>query len=303
MPAQDLNDLYYFVQVVDHGGFAAAARALGEPKSKLSRRVAGLEGRLGLRLLHRSTRTLSVTEIGQAYYTRCKAMLVEAEAAQEVIDRQRSVPSGIVRMTCPVALLETRVGDMLADFLAEYPRVALHLESTNRRVDLVPEGIDLALRVRPPPLADSDLVMRTLSDRGQCLATSPALLEQLGTPGAPSELDKFPSLAVGRPQQSFSWSLIGPDGDEVRVEHRPRYVTHSMGALAAAAAAGVGIVQLPTMMIAGQLRRGELVRVLHDWAPPREIIHAVFPSRRGLLPSIRALVDFLAARFQALDED
>lgn len=300
---QDLNDLYYFVQVVDHGGFAPAARALGEPKSKLSRRVAGLEERLDLRLLQRSTRNLSVTELGRAYYARCKAMLVEAEAAQEVIDQQRSEPCGVVRMTCPVALLETRVGDMLADFLSGYPRVELHLESTNRRVDVVTEGIDLAIRVRPPPLPDSDLVMRVLSDRGQCLTTGPRLLEELGTPRSPAELERFPSLAVGRPQQQFAWSLIGPDGDTVRIEHQPRYITHSMSALASAATAGVGIVQLPTMMITEPLRRGELVRVLPDWAPPREIVHAVFASRRGLLPSLRALVDFLAARFAALEED
>ncbi|MDZ7829511.1 MAG: LysR family transcriptional regulator [Halofilum sp. (in: g-proteobacteria)] len=300
---QDLNDLFYFVQVVDHGGFAPAARALGEPKSKLSRRVAGLEERLGLRLLQRSTRTVSVTEIGRAYYTRCKAMLVEAEAAEEVVEQQRSEPCGVVRMTCPVALLETRVGDMLADFLAAYPRVELHLESTNRRVDVVTEGIDLAIRVRPPPLDDSDLVMRTLSDRAQCLAAGPPLLERLGAPQSPADLDRFPSVSVGGPQRHFHWNLIGPDGENVRVEHRPRFITHSMSALAAAAAAGVGIVQLPNMMITEQLQRGDLVRVLPDWAPPREIVHAVFASRRGLLPSVRALVDFLAARFAALDED
>jgi len=300
---QDLNDLYYFVQVVDHGGFAPAGRALGEPKSKLSRRVAGLEERLGVRLLQRSTRKLSVTELGRAYHTHCKAMLVEADTAQELIDRQRSEPCGIVRMTCPVALLDARVGDMLADFMAEYPRVELHLEPTNRRVDVVTEGVDVAVRVRPPPLADSDLVMRTLSDRGQCLAASPALLERMGRPAVPSELDRLPSLSPGRPQARHEWHLLGPDGGEARIEHRPRLITHSMPTLRAAAVAGIGLVQLPTMMISAQLQRDELVRVLPDWAPPREIIHAVFPSRRGLLPSVRALVDFLVARFRSLDED
>jgi len=300
---QDLNDLYYFVQVVDHGGFAPAGRALGEPKSKLSRRVAALEERLGVRLLQRSTRKLSVTELGRAYHTHCKAMLVEAGAAQELIDRQRSEPCGIVRMTCPVALLDARVGDMLADFMTEFPRVELHLEATNRRVDVVTESMDVAVRVRPPPLANSDLVMRTLSDRGQCLAASPALLERLGRPAAPAELQSLPSLSLGRPQARHEWHLLGPQGEEVRIEHRPRLITHSMPTLCAAAVAGIGVVQLPAMMISAQLERGELVHVLPDWAPPREIIHAVFPSRRGLLPSVRALVDFLAARFASLQED
>lgn len=300
---QDLNDLYYFVQVVDYQGFAPAARALGAPKSRLSRRVAGLEESLGVRLLQRSTRHVTVTEIGQAYYTHCKAMIVEAEAAQDAIDLRRAEPCGVVRMTCPVALLDARVADMLADFMAANPRVELHLEATNRRVDVVEEGIDIAIRVRPPPLEDSDLALRVLSDRGQCLVASPGLLAELGKPTVPADLTGYPSLDLGTPQQQHVWTLLGPDGAEARVQHRPRYVTRGMFALRAAARAGVGVVQLPTMMITRELAHGELVRVLPEWAPRREIIHAVFPSTRGLLPSVRGLIDHLAARFEALDED
>src|SRR6478609_4078227 len=143
---QDLNDLYYFVQVVDRGGFAAAGRALGMQKSKLSRRIALLEERLGVRLIQRSTRRFSVTEIGQDYYAHCKAMLVEADAAEASVEQTRSEPSGIVRLSCPVALLHARVSVMLAGFMAHYPQVAVHLEATNRRVDLIAEGIDVAIR-------------------------------------------------------------------------------------------------------------------------------------------------------------
>lgn len=300
---QDLNDLYYFVQVVDYQGFAPAARALGAPKSRLSRRVAGLEESLGVRLLQRSTRHVTVTEIGQAYYTHCKAMIVEAEAAQDAIDLRRAEPCGVVRMTCPVALLDARVADMLADFMAANPRVELHLEATNRRVDVVEEGIDIAIRVRPPPLEDSDLALRVLSDRGQCLVASPGLLAELGKPTVPADLTGYPSLDLGTPQQQHVWTLLGPDGAEARVQHRPRYVTRGMFALRAAARAGVGVVQLPTMMITRELAHGELVRVLPEWAPRREIVHAVFPSTRGLLPSVRGLIDYLVERFEALDED
>ena len=140
---QDLNDLYYFAQVVDHGGFAPAGRALGMPKSKLSRRVALLEERLGVRLIQRSTRHFSVTEVGQTFHAHCKAMLVEAEAAQEAIELTRSEPRGIVRVACPVALLDTRVGEMIAAFLAQCPGVEIQLDATNRRVDLIAEGIDI----------------------------------------------------------------------------------------------------------------------------------------------------------------
>jgi len=299
---KDLNDLYYFVQVVDHRGFAPAGRALGMPKSKLSRRIALLEERLGTRLIQRSTRRFAVTEIGQTYYGHCKAMLVEADAADEAIALTHAEPCGIVRMTCPVALLDARIADMLAAFMAANPRVEIHLEETNRRVDVVGEGIDVAVRVRPPPIEDSDLVMRVLAERGQCLVASPRLLAN-GTPQVPADLAGLPSMDLGLPAHEHVWNLIGPDGTQAAIRHQPRFITRGMLALRAAAVAGVGVAQLPSMMVREQIERGELVRVIPGWAPQREIVHVVFASRRGLLPAVRALVDFLADRFQALDED
>lgn len=300
---QDLNDLYYFAKVVDHGGFAPAGRALGEPKSKLSRRIAKLEETLGVRLLNRSTRHVTVTEIGRIYYSHCRAMLIQAETAQEAIEAMRSEPCGVVRLSCPVALLDARVAEMLAEYQQRYPRVTLHLDATNRRVDVIEEGFDIAIRVRPPPLEDSDLVLRKLTDRAQCLVASPALLEEHGHPSVPGDLVDLPSLALGRPQHHHYWKLVGPDGREARIELQPRLVTRSMVALRIAAADGVGVVQLPVMMMTDELADGRLVRVLEEWTPPREIVHAVFPSRRGLLPAVRKLIDFLAERFEALQED
>ncbi len=300
---RDLNDSFYFVQVVESGGFAPAGRALGVPKSKLSRRIAQLEERLGVRLLQRSTRRFAVTETGQVYYTHCKAMLEQADAADEAVALTHAEPCGVVRMSCPVALLDVHVGAMLADFMARHPRVEVHLEDTNRRVDVVGEGIDLAVRVRPPPLDDSDLVLRVLAERGQCLVAAPALLRQRPPLSSPADLGSLPSLDLGLPQHEHVWQLHGPDGAQAAIRHRPRLVTRSMSALQAAALAGVGVVQLPTMMVATALDQGRLQRVLPDWAPRPEIVHVVFPSRRGLLPAVRALVDDLAARFAALHAD
>ncbi len=300
---RDLNDLYYFVQVVDHGGFAPAGRALNLPKSKLSRRIALLEERVGMRLIQRSTRRFAVTDVGQTYYAHCRAMLVEADAADEAIALLHAEPRGIVRVTCPVALLDTLVGDMLAAFMAHCPHVEIHLEETNRRVDVVGEGIDVAIRVRPPPLEDSDLVLRALAERGQCLVASPDLLARAGTPRVPADLATLPSLALGTPQDDHAWTLLGPDGARATILHRPRLVTRGMPALRAAAVAGVGVVQLPTLLVRDALARGALQRILPGWAPRREIVHAVYASRRGLLPSVRALLDFLAQRFAALDPD
>jgi len=295
----DLNDLYYYVQVIDHGGFAPAGRALGIPKSKLSRRVAMLEARLGVRLIQRSTRRFSVTEIGQTYYAHCKAMLVEAEAAQEAIDVTRADPQGVVRITCPVALLHADVEMMLADFMVDNPRVTLHLEATNRRVDPVGEAIDVALRVRPPPLDDSDLVMRVLANRSQCLVASAALVALRGLPETPADLTDWPSLGSGPFQENHVWNLFGAGGAQAAIYHMPRLVTADLAMLRHAALAGIGVVQLPTMMIRDELANGELIQLPPGWAPRCDIVHAVFPSRRGLLPAVRALVDYLAQRFQA----
>jgi len=299
---QDLNDLYYFVQVVDHGGFAPAGRALGVPKSKLSRRIALLEGRLGVRLIVRSTRHFSVTEIGQTFYGHCRAMLVEAEAAEEAIEVTRAEPCGVVRVSCPVALLNARVAEMIAAFMVAYPRVVVHLEAIDRPVDVLGEGIDLALRVRSPPLPDTDLALRVLGESRQSLVAAPALLERVGTPQVPADLAAVPTLDHGTPQNEHVWELFGPDGAQARIHHQPRLITRGMAMLRTAALAGVGVVQLPLMTVREPLAQGDLVQVLPEWAPRSRIIHAVFASRRGLLPAVRTLIDFLAERFQALDE-
>jgi len=290
---QDLNDLYYFVQVVDHGGFANAARATGLQKSKLSRHIQQLEDRLGVRLLNRSSRRFSVTEIGRDYYERCVAMLVEAEAAERVVAQQRAEPRGVIRVSCPVALTHYQFGALFARFLAIYPAIELHLESTNRRVDVIAEGVDIAIRVRFPPLEPTELVMRRLDTSTQCLVASPALLAGRAIV-SPADLAGLPGVTLGPVRQDYHWQLDHADGRTASVTYRPRLVTDDMTALAEAAIAGVGIVHLPTMMVRDQVEAGALVHVLPDWRPPAGIIHAVFASRRGLLPSVRTLLDFLA---------
>jgi DNA-binding transcriptional LysR family regulator len=300
---RDLNDLYYFVQVVDHSGFAPAGRALGEPKSKLSRRIALLEERLGVRLIQRSTRRFSVTEIGHNYYAHCKAMLVEADAAQAAVEQTRSEPSGIVRLTCPVAFLHARVSAMLAGFMVQHPNVVIHLEGTNRRVDLIAEGIDVAIRVRPPPIESSDLMMKVLAQPGHALVAGPDLVKIAGSIRVPADLNGLPSLDVGPPRQEHIWKLEGPDGAQADIRHQPRLVSDDMIALRSAAIVGVGIVHLPLLMVSDEIREGKLVHLLPGWAPKRHVVHAVYPSKRGLLPSVRTLLDYLSTCFGELRED
>ncbi|MBS0613459.1 MAG: LysR family transcriptional regulator [Proteobacteria bacterium] len=299
---QDLNDLYYFVQVVDHGGFAPAGRALHVPKSKLSRRIALLERRLSARLIQRSTRRFAVTELGRAYYAHCKAMLVEAEAAQTVIDSAREQPCGTVHVSCPVALLHAHVGAMIVEFVAKYPSVNVELVGVNRAVDLLAEGIDLALRVRPLPLQNTDLAMRVLAHASQCLVASPKLIKTRGEPQSPADLTGWPSLGHGSAGEDHVWKLLGPNGAEAAQHHTPRLISTDMVTLRDAAVAGIGVVQLPTLMIREPIAAGDLARVLPDWAPRRETIHVAFPTRRGLIPAVRGLIDHLADRFSILGE-
>ncbi|CAI8705199.1 LysR family transcriptional regulator [Pseudomonas sp. IT-P291] len=298
---EDLNTLYYFTQVVEHHGFAAAGRALDMPKSKLSRRIAELEERLGVRLLHRTSRHCSLTEIGQAYYQRCLAMRVEAESAAELIERNRSEPQGLVRVSCPTALLNSWVGPMLTRYMLKYPLVELFIESTNRRVDLIHEGFDIALRVRFPPLENTDMVMKVLGNSTQSVVGSPAYLSRLSTPASPADLSGLPSLHWGAAQREYQWELFGADGSTAMIRHAPRMVTDDLLALRHAAVAGIGIVHLPSVVVRDEIAAGQLVELVPDWAPKSGVIHAIFPSRRGLLPSVRTLIDFLGEEFSRSD--
>lgn len=298
---QDLNDLVYFAWVVDAQGFAPAGRIHGIPKSKLSRRIKALEERLGVRLLQRSTRRFSVTATGEEFYRHCKAVLLEAEAARESIELRRSELRGMVRLTCPVALLHYAIGDMLAEFMLACPQVELHVEASNRRPDVIGEGIDVALRVRFPPLADSDLVMKKLGDSRQCLVASPDLLHHHPAPRAPEDLARLPTLGTNTINAEYIWRLTGSSGDKVDIAHAPRLVTDDFRQLCQAAVAGVGVAQLPTLAIHAQLQAGTLIKLLPDWEPPCGLVHAVFASRRGMLPAVRRLVDFLAERYEQLE--
>ena len=288
----DLNDFYYFVQVVDHAGFAPAARALGLQKSLLSRRIALLETGLGVRLLQRSSRRFGVTEIGHAFYERCAAMLVEARSAEQVVAENQAAPRGIVRLSCPAGLLSFKFGPMFARFMAQNPAVTLHLDSTNRRVDVIAEGFDVAIRVRFPPIEESDLVMRRLDESTQCLVAHPRLAAH--EIASPAGLSGLPSVGPGPAHRDHAWELVHADGRTASVPYEPRLVTDDMAVLRDAALEGLGVVQLPAILVDDDCRQGLLVRVLPGWRLQSGIIHAVFPSRRGLLPSVRALLDFLA---------
>jgi len=299
----DLNDLAYFVKVVEHQGFAPAARTLGMQKSKLSRRIAALEERLGVRLIQRSTRKFSVTDIGQSYYQHCLAMLVEAEAAQEAIDAIRAEPAGLIRIACPPGLIAYRMGAAIAEFMAASPKVRIQLKAYNRPIDVISEGFDVVIRTGEPRLDSANLVMRKLGEVSQCLVAAPELLEGRQVPAIPSELAGMPAIGLGTTLANggtdhIEWTLTHESGSTASIPAAPRLLTDDLAALRAAAIAGIGIVQMPNLMIEADRASGRLITLLQHWASPNLSVYAVFPSRRGLLPSIRALIDHLAGDCQ-----
>jgi DNA-binding transcriptional LysR family regulator len=299
---QDLNDLYYFAMVVEHGGFAAAERALGIPKSRLSRRISQLEATMGVRLLQRSTRRFAVTEIGNSVYRHVQSMLAEAQAAHEVVDRLSAEPRGIVRVSVPVALAQQQMPRLLPDFIALYPKVRLQLHVSNRKVDLINEGFDVALRVRSKLDDDGSLVMRSFGQIQELLVASPGYLKRAGRPRVPEDLAGHVTLSIAEEDARQRWELHGPDGEVRRVELQPRLAGFDFPMMQALAADGIGITLLPETVCADAVRRGALEVVLPDWRLPQGICHAVFASRRGLLPAVRVFIDYLAERMPPLLE-
>lgn len=290
---QDLNDMILFAEVVEHGGFAAAGRALGLPKSRLSRRVAGLEAQLGVRLLQRTTRKLSLTDVGETYLRHCQALRESAQAAADAVANAQTEPRGTIRVVCPVTLAQTVLGDVMPIYLAQHPQVRVEMEVNNRVVDLVKDGVDVALRVRLTLEDSGSLIVKRLDEARSVLVASPALLARQGTPGTLDEASRLDSLAMSAVDGHASIRLTSAEGREAVLQYTPRYVADDLLTLKLAVLGGSGMCSLPDYMCEDELRSGQLVRLLPDWLTPVGVVHAVFPSRRGLSPAVRSFLDFL----------
>ncbi|MFT4053764.1 MAG: LysR family transcriptional regulator [Novosphingobium sp.] len=289
----DLNDYAYFAEVVAHGGFAAAGRALREPKSKLSRRIAGLEARLGLRLIERSSRRFRVTDTGQAFYERCKAMLAEAEQAEALVLQAQAEPHGRIRFSCPTGMLQP-ISALISSFLVRYPKIRLQLVATDRAVDLIEDRIDLALRVRSSLTSDAALTMRSLGKSTRILVACPQLASTIGSI---EQLTLSPILATNDAAEDLEWHLESEDGCTQVVRVVPRLGCEDMAAVRDAAIDGLGIAILPDHVCRDAIATGRLARVLPAWHGLQGIVHLVFTTRRGLPPAVRALIDHLAETF------
>lgn len=293
----DLNDYFYFVHVVEKRGFAPAGRALGVPKSRLSRHVQQLEDRLDARLIQRTSRRFAVTDVGETFYRFARAALDEVEAAEAAVKRQTNTLAGQVRLTCSVGMAQFALRDVLVPFLVDNPKVDIIQHVTNRAVDLVEGGFDMAIRAHTGPLPDSSLIQRRLAHAPWHLFAGPAYLERAGVPTSPEALDGHMGLKLGYKPERGSWSLRGPDGVTATVPYQPRLCSDDMVTLKDAATNGLGIVGLPAYICRDDASCGRLVRVLPEWTAGDAEISLLLPSRRGVMPAVQALAEHLQVAY------
>jgi len=290
-----LDDLVLFVKVVEHGGFAAAARHLDMQRSKLSRRVGELEQRLGVRLLQRNTRRVSLTPAGERIYRHARGVVEEARAAFDVASELKGEPSGLLRITCPAPFAIKALMPIVSAFSRQYPRLHLLIDASDRVKDLVGEGFDLAFRAQTAPLADSSLVARAVSGVPMTFVASPALVAAHGPLQHPRQLAEIGLLGLGSHEGRQSIPFTHPRLGDYLLDCLPRLVSGNMMVLEAAAMTGLGVACLPRYVCRDGLSSGRLVDVFaeaQDWQVPESRLYAVTPTRHGNTLALRLFLEF-----------
>jgi DNA-binding transcriptional LysR family regulator len=298
---EDLSDFLLFAAIVEQGGIAGASRSLGIPKSRLSRRLADLEDRFAVQLIHRTSRRFVVTELGQSFYERCKETLESSQATRAFIAQAQARPKGLLRVSAPAPLTNYWLAPLLPKFLTHNPEIALELDARNWSIDMIGDRIDLAIRIRPTPLDDSDLIVRRLGVSHNVLVASPSFLAA-ERPHTPDDLRRLPLLSVPATQKQLTWRLQRRDGFVQEFAISPRLVTFELAVLRAAAEAGIGIALLPAHFCRDQIESGALVTILEDWSGPTNDIHVAYLSRKGLSTGARAFLDFLVEELPRGDQ-
>lgn len=291
-----IQEMSSFVAVAEAGSFVAAADLTGMSKAAVSRHVAELEERLGVRLMQRTTRRLSLTDEGQRFLARCKELLASIDEAESELSSTAGTPSGLIRVNAPLTFGTMHLAPLWGRFMDLYPKVTLDVTLGDRIVDLVEEGYDLAIRISNLP--NSALVSRTLASTRMVLCASPQYLRAHGTPGHPSELAGHRVISFSYWVTRDEWHFTGPEG-EVIVRIKPGMHTNNGDTCRSAALDHQGIILQPDFMIGGDLRSGTLIELIPGYQAISLGIHAVYPSRKHLPLKVRRLIDFLAEAFQA----
>lgn len=284
-----------FARVAETRSFSEAARRLRVSKSVLSRQVAALEAELGVRLFNRTTRALTPTEIGQAYYARVARILADIEETELSIGHLQGAPRGRLKVNAPMSFGYLHLAPALPDFMAENPEVEVDIVMNDRTVDLVEEGFDVAVRIGR--LADSSLIARRIAPMRSVVCGSPAYFAERGEPATPADLKAHCCLLYSNEPAPEDWRFVTPEGTPWHVTVKGRLCANNGDALRHAALKGMGIVRLPSFMVGRDLQSGTLVSVLSDYVPQDSALHAIYPEARHLSPKVRAFVDFLGRRF------
>ncbi len=284
-----------FTQVVDSGGFAAAAREMGVSRSAVNKLVIALENELGVQLLHRSTRVVTPTETGLAFYERCVEILASLEAAERSITQLHEEPKGRLRLNAPMSFGTMYLAPALADFLVQYPELQVQLTLSDRFIDPIEEGFDVTVRIAEPQESAS-LIGHSLTSVERILCAAPAYLKAHGIPGGLSELSQHSCLHYGQLAIANQWTLVGPDG-EYTISVSGVLCSNNGEVLKDAAVRGLGVTLLPTFIVAAELQQGTLQQILPDYRGTDLAIAVIYPVNRHLSTKVRLLVDFLKERF------
>ncbi|MCR9136784.1 MAG: LysR substrate-binding domain-containing protein [Alphaproteobacteria bacterium] len=296
----DLNDAFYFVQVVEKGGFSAAARALNIPKSRLSRRVRQLEDDLGVRLLQRTSRIVTTTEIGEEYFRHAQDALARFDIAETAVRRKTNTIEGTVVVSCSVGMAQFGLDQILPRFLQDNRSVKVVQRASNQMEDLIKGGIDVAIRGHMDTLPDSSLIQVRLARVEWHLFCSPEYHETLDQSGDPGALADRQALVLGRPAATHQWLLTDGDGQTASVPCRVRFASDDMSTLKNGAALSLGLAALPSYVCRPEVAAGTLVRALPGWTAGCPQISLLMPSRRGIPPALEAFLDFLKQELPAI---
>lgn len=294
-----LEDIEIFVKIVDHNSFSAAAELLRLPKSTVSRRFSHMEENLGVKLLNRTTRQLSLTTIGEAYYGKCLAVMNQLEEANNLLKGLQTNPKGRLRLSIPTELGLFFLKDTITEFLKAYPEIELELELANRMVDLVEEGYDLALRIGSLP--DSSLTAVKLGTMRGGIYASPDFLKNRVIPQSPSQLPLLDCIQF-RTTQVHKWVFQGPNNEMIKINPQGRLQVNSMRYISDSAADGLGIGAINRSIAAPFVKEGKLVEILQEYKVTFANIFAVYPSRKFLSPNVRTFVDFIKPRIAKILE-
>jgi DNA-binding transcriptional LysR family regulator len=292
---QLLDGMVIFVEVINVGSFTQAAINSGHSTSYISKEINKLEARLGVRLLQRTTRSLSLTPEGQAYFQQCQQIIDDAQQAQNMLNGTQAEPKGTLKISCPTSFSMAKLQQIFSDFITQFPQVNLELDLSNRKVDVVAEGFDIVIRATRQ-LDDSSLISRKIFASSSVVIAAPSYLKRMGIPNTVDELSHHQTITYSHLKQPDVWRFINNKGMEECIKVQSRILTNSSELEISLCVAGHGIMLMPRFNLNGEIERGDLVELLTDYKQPEINVYLVYPSRKHMSAKVRSFIDFVSAQ-------